>query len=54
MTKTNLEKGLFLTTGIDGNGKIHIGMHCCMQNIFMEPFGWIYEEAMISLGLENL
>ena len=51
---TNMKKrGLFMSTGIDGNGKMCIGVKCSMKNGMLESFSWIYESAMIELGLEE-
>jgi hypothetical protein len=44
--KTNVEKrGTFIVTGIDGNNKIFIALHCFMPNGFMETYDWIYDYA---------
>lgn len=52
--KTNAEnRGLFLATGIDGLGKIFIGLHCFMPNSKAITYNWIYTEAIIALWGEE-
>ena len=34
-----------MVTGIDGNNKIFIALHCFMPNGFMETYDWIYDYA---------
>jgi hypothetical protein len=44
--KTNVEKrGLFVVTGVDGNNKIFVALHCFMPNGLLESYDWIYDYA---------
>lgn len=53
--KTNIEKrGTFVVTGIDGNNKIFIALHCFMPNGFMETYDWIYDYAFPLLVGEHI
>ena len=54
--KTNIEqRGLFVATGIDGNGKIFPAIHCFMPNAQAASFNWIYTTAIPTLWpKENL
>mmetsp|Transcript_15000 Transcript_15000/g.28232 ORF Transcript_15000/g.28232 Transcript_15000/m.28232 type:complete len:809 (-) Transcript_15000:162-2588(-) len=53
--KTNIEKrGTFVVTGIDGNNKIFIALHCFMPNGFMETYDWIYDYAFPLLVGEHV
>ena len=48
--KTNLEKrGMFIATGMDGFGKIFVGLHCFMPNAQACSFNWIYKHALLEL-----
>jgi hypothetical protein len=48
--KTNIEKrGMFIVTGIDGNNKIFIALHCFMPNGYLESYNWIYDYALFPL-----
>ena len=48
--RTNIEKrGMFLATGIDGLGKIFIGLHCFMPNAQAVSYNWIYKVAIPTL-----
>ena len=51
---TNMEKiGLFMSTGIDGNGKMCMGIKCSMNNDILESSSWTYENGAIELGLQK-
>ena len=51
---TSIEKrGLFLTTGIDRNGKLHICVNCFMPNGMLKSFGWTHEVAMVNFWIER-
>jgi len=53
--KTNVEKrGTFVVTGVDGNNKIFIALHCFMPNGFMETYDWIYDHAFPLLVGDNV
>ena len=55
VTENNhLEKrGLFLTSGFDGNGKMHIGIKCFMPNGMWKSFGLTHETYMINFGITD-
>ena len=45
--KTNKEKrSIFIGTGIDGQGKLFISVHCFMPNAKAISFDWIYKHAL--------
>ena len=51
---TNAEKrGLFISSGLDGNYKMHLGINYLMPNGILESFNWIYEVAILRLGLRE-
>ena len=53
--KTNKEKrGLFVGTGLDGQGKIFLGFHCFMPNAQQVSFNWVYKYALPALWSEEL
>ena len=51
---TNAEKrGLFMSSGLDGNCKMCLGINCLMPNGVLESFDWMHEVAMLGLGLRE-
>ena len=53
--KTNKEKrGLFLGTGLDGQKKLFIALHCFMPNARFESFSWIYKFALPELWTDKV